>query len=69
MELDMLNLEAELDGIANLMHILSIIASTSQEEIVSPTPDLMQGALFAVARQVERINNDLYGLGHETSEE
>ena len=69
MKFDLIDLMAELDGIANMMHILSIVASTSQEEIGSPTPDLMQGALFAVARQVERVTHDLYGLDHETAKE
>ena len=69
MGLDRTDLLAELDGISSLMHILSITASTSQEEIGSPTPDLMQGALFSVARQVERVTHDLYGLDHETAKE
>ena len=70
MKYDMTDLLAEYDGIGNLLCILSNVAGKDYEKYVgSPMPDTMQSALFAVARQVERVTNDLYELDHETAKE
>lgn len=70
MKFDLIDLMAELDGIANMMHVLSIVASQEHKETIGfPTPDVMQGALFSVARQTERVANDLCELNNEIAAE
>ncbi len=58
------DLSAEITGVSGIITGLSNQLDDNVTDIL--TPDAMKGALFGVARYLERIADELAGISHKT---